>query len=249
MKSFDVSGCFHNDGYLLDTYVFSVKTENKSEAIELARNAECGKIYFEAKTGHVVHELEGLKTVLNDKKDVKCQILSPRENHKHETLVGAPIYTDEDYKDILFNELLEALSNEAVERDKERVSFECLAFGVNPSLISVKEMLATTEIGDRWVNENGVAIEHTNEGIKWENTNRPFPSEVTKEILSSELLSMKWIWQIGPNKDTLVYFCYAWDEIKSWTEDECKKEIIKHKYWEQLDMNSWEEFEKGMTIK
>ncbi|PDY14173.1 hypothetical protein COO16_04215 [Bacillus pseudomycoides] len=140
MKSFDVSGCFHNDGFFLDTYVFSVKTKNKSEAIELARNAECGKIYFEARTGHVIHELEGLKTVLNDKKDVKCQILSPRKNHEHETFMGAPLYTEEDYKDIPFSELLEALSKEAIERNKERVSFECLAFGVNPSLVSTKEM-------------------------------------------------------------------------------------------------------------
>ncbi|PGK15224.1 hypothetical protein CN895_07695 [Bacillus cereus] len=249
MKSFDVSGCFSNNEYLLDTHVFTVKTVNKSEAIELAEisgDGAYGNVYFEAKTGHIIHELEGRKTVLNNKTDVKCQIFSPRKNYKHETLMGAPIYTEEDYKDIPFGVLLEGLSKEAMERNKEIISFECIAYGVDPSLVSTKEMLDTTEIGDRWVNENGVAIEHTSEDIKWEDTKHPFPSEVSKDILSSELVSMKWIWQIGPNKDVLVYFRHEWDEIKNWTEEECKNEIIKCKYWEQSDMNSWEEFEQSL---
>lgn len=247
MKSFDVYGCFGNDEYILDSYAFTVKTVNKSEAMELAKmsGGAYGEVYFEAQTGHIIHELDKRKIVLNHIPDIKCQIFSPRKNHKHETLMGAPIYTDEDYKDIPFSVLLEGIKKEAIERNKEIVYFECYAFGVNPSLVSTKEMLDTTEIGDRWVNENGVAIEHTSEGIKWEDTQRSFPSEVSKDTLGSELLSMKWIWQIGPNKDTLVYFRYQWDDIKNWTEDECKQEIIKHKYWEQCDMDSWEAFEKS----
>lgn len=35
---------------------------------------------------------------------------------------------------------------------------------------NTQQMLAITEIGDKWINENGVIIEHKSEGIKWELT-------------------------------------------------------------------------------
>lgn len=127
-------------------------------------------------------------------------------------------------------------------RCNEMINFDYGAYGTEQITVGTKEMLAVTEIGDRWVNENDITIEHTQEGIKWEATNRSFPIEMTKGILSSEILSMKWTWKLGRNKECLVYFQYPWDEIKNWTEVDCEKEIQRHKYWEQLNMNSWEEF-------
>lgn len=124
----------------------------------------------------------------------------------------------------------------------EVINFDYGAYGVEQIPIGTQEMLAVTEIGDRWVNENGIAIEHTQEGIKWEATNLMFLNEINEEMMRSEVLSRKWTYKLGPNKECLVYFQYSWDEIKNWTEDECKIEIKKHKYWEQCDMNSWEEF-------
>ncbi|PFA26713.1 hypothetical protein CN390_27715 [Bacillus cereus] len=35
---------------------------------------------------------------------------------------------------------------------------------------NTQQMLAITEVGDKWINEKGVIIEHKSEGIKWELT-------------------------------------------------------------------------------
>lgn len=32
---------------------------------------------------------------------------------------------------------------------------------------TTQQMLAITEVGDKWINENGAVIEHKREGIKW----------------------------------------------------------------------------------
>ncbi|AJI25918.1 hypothetical protein [Bacillus cereus] len=35
---------------------------------------------------------------------------------------------------------------------------------------NTQQMLAITEVGEKWINEKGVIIEHRSEGIKWELT-------------------------------------------------------------------------------
>ncbi|MCU7667697.1 hypothetical protein [Bacillus thuringiensis] len=163
--------------------------------------------------------------------------LYPVQNPKCETSVS-----EEEFKTLIKNEYKEYLES------KECLTFESVSYGVNSVSLTTKEMLLNTEIGDRWVNMNGVAIEHREEGIQWETTNRPFPRKITKEIASSEITTMEWVFQPGKYKECLFYFQYSSDVIEDWTESDCKKEI--HRNWESFNVDmSLEEFEAQLHDK
>lgn len=91
---------------------------------------------------------------------------------------------------------------------------------------TTQEMLAVTDINDKWINENGAIIEHKREGIKWELTDRFF-------AIGAEVWNMKWQrMNDGYNKtdpDTfkrkLVEANYPWAMIELWSEEKCESEV------------------------
>ncbi|WP_255288702.1 hypothetical protein [Bacillus pseudomycoides] len=91
---------------------------------------------------------------------------------------------------------------------------------------TTQRMLAITEVGDKWINENEAIIEHKREGIKWQLTDRFFS-------IGAEVWNMNWSrfnegyneTRPGTFKRTLVESNYPWDMIKDWSEEDCEAEI------------------------
>lgn len=102
------------------------------------------------------------------------------------------------------------------------LTFECVSYGVNPFPMNARELLLYTDIGDRWVNSEGVSIEHTKNGMRWEDSNELFSEEEAKDM-RSHVNTVTWTKQMSDCRHGLLNMGYKWEEVRYWTEAECEK--------------------------
>jgi hypothetical protein len=130
MNRYTVTGVFHNEDYEISIKVDEIEAPNEIEANELANKMNLGKVYYGMGTPELIHEYQGKHKFIDEKSIEYCKKAEPRTNLTHETLMGFPVYTNEDYVEVSLNTLIKAQFKEAIERGKDYIFFENIAYGI-----------------------------------------------------------------------------------------------------------------------
>ncbi|HFK1765672.1 TPA: hypothetical protein ACGXQA_004243 [Bacillus mobilis] len=226
----DFEFCNGNLSFVVNTnHIFMVENNDKKKEWETFYEGEisrCLSLYYHKETEEILIDIikndyfdEAWITEFQYYDERKGGYLNfgglhPVQNPKCETKVSK-----EQFIKILKEEYKEYLELHDI------LTFESIAYGVNPALINTKEMVSKSVIGDRWVNEEGIAVEHTVEGLKWEKTNHLFTNEITKELNGNEAEVMKWIPKMSECRKGLHVMGFPKEKINYWTEKQCEEEF------------------------
>lgn len=104
-KDYLISGVFEKDDFSIEFPVKSIKASTDDEAKEIGQHMDLGEIVYNVKSRILFHNYDGNVTAITKQNEkVRFELLEPRKNFKHETLLGVPIMDSEDYKQLSFLE-------------------------------------------------------------------------------------------------------------------------------------------------
>lgn len=131
MEKFNVYGVFQNNEYLMNVIVDVIDAENHENAMDIVCEMNLGTVKFNAHQNAFYHIHNGETKLLNEDKIIHCEVCDPRKKIVEIPVLNIPIYPSEDYEKITLNQLIQGILKEVFEKDKEFISFESIAFGVN----------------------------------------------------------------------------------------------------------------------
>lgn len=131
MEKFNVYGVFQYNEYLMDVIIDVVDAEDHENAMDIVCEMKLGKVLFDTNQNAFYHINNGETKILNDNKIIHCEVCDPRKKIVEIPLIKIPVYPSEEYKEITLNQLVRGILKETFENNKEFISFESIAFGVN----------------------------------------------------------------------------------------------------------------------
>ncbi|OAB35441.1 hypothetical protein [Paenibacillus macquariensis] len=131
MEKFNIYGVFQNNEYLMNVIVDVIDAEDQENAMDIVCEMNLGTVIFDANQNAFFHIHNGETKILNDDKIIHCEVCDPRKKIVEIPILKIPIYSSKDYEEITLNQLVRGILKEVFEKDKEFISFESIAFGVN----------------------------------------------------------------------------------------------------------------------
>lgn len=128
-KEYLLSGVFDSDGFSITVPVHVVVEANPKKIKDIGDKSKYGEIYYDVKSRNLFHDLDGNITfITKHNENVHCEILKLRQNFDHETLLGLPIFEQEDYEQLSFSDWENKLFAYCEEEGIEQYYFNSIGY-------------------------------------------------------------------------------------------------------------------------
>ncbi|MDH6372766.1 hypothetical protein M2444_004595 [Paenibacillus sp. PastF-3] len=131
MKKVNVYGVYQYNEYLINVIVGVIDAKDDEDAMDIVSEMKLGTVIFDLNQNTFYHIQNEESKILNEENIFKCEVCDSSKKIVEIPLLKTPVYPINGYIEITLNQLTRGILKELFEMNKDFISFDCIAFGVN----------------------------------------------------------------------------------------------------------------------